>query len=294
MKFRKLVTALGAAALFGASVPASAIILVENWVIDLGSIGNVAQDDFTGFGVFGPKPVAASNGIESLAFQALYHAVIAGPLAAGTLQHTDVAGNVTSATGPNGAISASTTAKVLNSDFELTFISTTTQVLLGAPDPITGVVLTSHLGAGAGPNSLATNGLLNIYADVITGVPGQDKTGTFANTSFTTGGAGMNDGFLIATFEILNAYGQPTGSFNPSALDGQDDASFKLIFNSGAVKDSDGNALELGRTLAFIDSNTDADPDGNGVRNTNPTNFPGGGTLGTCGRSEERRCRERV
>ena len=93
----------------------------------------------------------------------------------------------------------------------------------------------------------------------------------------------MNDGFLIATFEILNAYGQPTGSFNPSALDGQDDASFKLIFNSGAVKDSDGNALELGRTLAFIDSNTDADPDGNGVRNTNPTNFPGGGTLGTCG-----------
>lgn len=290
MKLKKTIVGLAAAALFGAASVANAAILIDDWRIDIGSIGNdAATDDFTGFGVFGTR--GANNGIEDLTFTSLFHSIIAGPLAFGTRQHTDVLGNVTSATGSASIQIRTTNGQVLGDDFEITFVSTTTQMLLGAP--VNGAVGTTHLASGSGPNGFEQNGFLSIYVDRIDGAAG-DRVGVQANSSFSTGGAGMMDGFLLARFEVLSAGGVQTGVFNVQSLDGADDATFRMVFNSGAVLDAGGNPLPIGSVLGFIDSNTDADPDSNNTLDTVPTGWPGGGlgncvtnnVLDTCGRED--------
>jgi hypothetical protein len=276
MKLKKQVAALVAAGLVSLAGGAQAAIIVNDWQIDLGALGATAGGNFTGFGVFGPP-----TGITQLSFDALFHGVAAGPIAPGTLQTVDVLGKVTAATGSAGIFTNTTTNALLNvnvpgiNGFELTFGSTTTLQLLSV-NPGTGQVLNSHLGAGAGPNGVEANGILNIYADVL-----GDAIGVAGNTSAITGGAGFQDGLLIASFQIVNQFPLATGSFNTQTLDGQDDALFTLIANPfGILQDSAGNALAIDTTLAFTDSNTDADPDNNGILDTAPTAFPA--TLGPC------------
>lgn len=287
MKLMKSITALAAAALMSAVGSAQAYIQVDNWQINLGGIGAVAGgDDFTGFGVYGKTPAGSTIGVTQLNFSALFHAVIAGnPTTVGTLQHVDVAGLVTDGTnGDGGSVNRTTTVKRINEDFELTFVATTTSQLLGLG--ANGLIASRHLGAGTGPDGLTPNGLLRIYADVITGAA--DVVGQLGNASQNTGGQGMGDGYLLAEF-VVQASAVPTGSFNPAAFDGQDDATFVLAYNSGFVTDGLGNVLPTGMTLAFTDSNTDSDPDNSGTRNTLPTGWGSQG-LGACGTSLTNTC----
>lgn len=287
MKFTKSFAALAAAALMSAVGSAQAYIQVNNWQINLGGIGAVAGgDDFTGFGIYGKTPTGSTLGVTQLNFAALFHAVIAGnPIVAGTLQHVDVAGLVTDGSNADGgSVNRTNTVKRINEDFELTFQATTTSQLLGLG--LNGLVASRHLGAGTGPDGLTPNGYMRIYADVIAGAG--DVVGQIGNASQSTGGQGMGDGFLIAEF-VVQASATPTGSFNPSAFNGQDDATFIMTYNSGAVTDGLGNVLATGTTLAITDSNTDSDPDGDQVRDTLPTGWGSQG-LGACGTSLTNTC----
>lgn len=278
MKLTKSFTALAAAALMSAVGSAQAYIAIDNWQINLGGIGAVvAGDDFTGFGIYGKTPVGPTVGVTQLNFSSLFHAIIAGdPTIAGTLQHVDVAGLVTDGTnGDGGSVNRTTTIKRINEDFELTFVATTTAELLGLAGPL---IASRHLGAGTGPNGLTPNGVLRIYADVISGAG--NLVGQTGNASQNTGGQGMADSYLLAEF-VVQASVLPTGSFNPAAFDGQDDATFLMTYNSGFVTDVLGNVLPNGMTFAFTDSNTDSDPNNNGVRDTVPTGWGVQG-LGAC------------
>jgi hypothetical protein len=307
MKLRKAAAALFAMGLIGGVGSAQAGILVQNWQIDLGAIGNVATDDFTGFGVFG-RTASGSVGIDEMSFDALYHQKtvkgvgnvlpIPQPGDVGTV---DTLGQISQAKNSDGTVNRTTSvpSKFLNVDFELTFVSTTTSVVTSLPGP-DGTQTNRHLGAETGAVGLAmketggltpgvfvpANGYLNIYADVIDGSVA-DKTGSAANTSQFTGGAGIQDGLLIAVFKVLPS-ATNSGSFNnnPDALDGQDDATFELVWQytaggQGVIQDEFGVELALGRTLGLTDSNIDGDPDGNQLFDTAPTGWPGG-PLGAC------------
>jgi hypothetical protein len=281
MKLKKtLMTLCASALLSGAAGVANAAITVENWVIDMNAIGG----EVAGFGLFGTN---GALGIDQMEFSALYHAIIAGPIAPGTLQHTDTMGAVTTAVNENGFVNLTTGGQFLNGNFEITFASTTTQTLTG----VSGSVVTNrHLGAGTGPDGLVTNGFLNIYVDVCSGAGNVDGS-VCANTSAATGGTGMLDGILIATFQVVESP-LPSGSFNIAAFDGQDDATFELVFNlNGAVQDAFGNPLAIGETLAFTNSNTDADDDNNGLLDTNPGGWGVQG-LGACGNTILDNCGE--
>jgi len=277
MKVRKQLAVFGALGLMSFAGAAQSAIIVNDWRINFENIGLVAGvDNFTGFGLFGPKPNGNTNGITQLSFDALFHSETPGGTVPGNLDTVNVLGAVTTATGSNGLVNTTSTGKILNSDFELTFASTTT-AQIATVNLGTGVVQSSHLGAGTGPNGVVANGILNIYADVIAGAG--DLSGTFANTDQNTGGAGMQDGVLIASFQVQPQFLSTV--FNLTSLDGSDDANFIMIANPfGAVVDKNGIALAVGTTIALTDDNTDADPDGNGVTDTMPAAWPAAG--GSC------------
>jgi hypothetical protein len=278
MKLTKSVAMLAIAGLVSVAGPANALIQVNDWKIDLGSIGNLgpAGDNFTGYGVLGAVGVpAGSGGINTMTYNALYSGdgTYTGPVipgignapAVGDTFNTDLAGVVTSVIGDAGIIPLTSTGKILNFDFELTFVATTTQVITGVLGPVS---TSAHVLAGGGPDGFTTNGHLDIYADIL-GVG--NNVGLKGNTSTTTGGAGMNDSLLIASFEIMYS-GPASGSFNVLALDGQDDAQWMMLSNPyGAILGSNLVALLPGETFAHTNSNTDADDDNNGKLDTNPT-----------------------
>lgn len=305
MKLNKAVAALCTVGLIGGFGSAHAgSINLSNWQINLGLIGATAAgyDNFTGFGVFG-QTTGGVKGIDEMSFDSIFHSVtVSGGVfpfpAPGDLDTVDTLGQITQAKNASGSVNRTTTIKRLNEDFELTFTSTTTQLITSFPD-IDGNQTNQHLGAGTGPVGLArssdnlsplANGYLNVYADRIDGAAGLDVIGATANTSQFTGGGGMNDGLLIATFRVLPAAGN-SGNFNnsPAALDGSDDASFELVWQYsvagvGVLQDSLGISLALGSTLGLTDSNIDGDPDGNQVIDTAPTGYaPLGSGLGSCG-----------
>lgn len=288
MKLKKSLAALAAAGLVVGLGSAQAGMLINDWQINLGGLGVTATDDWTGYGVFGPP-----TGINEMSFNALYHGVItkAGAPVVGGIQTIDVVGKVSAAIGSGGNVVVTDAGKVHNFDFELTFKNTTSNVITSF-NAITGDNKTRHLGPGATdglctpitcPDGLDTNGYLSIYANILPGRTGYVAGQVAGNTNFLVGGQGMMDGTLIARFKIVPAVGD-SGSFNnsPAAMNGQDDATFELVYNSGAIEDSSGVDLALGTTIALVDSDTDADPDGNQAFDTAPANFPAGSPLGPC------------
>ncbi len=281
MKLKKSIAVLAVAGLLGGVAPAHAYIQLNGWKVDLGALGDLgpAQDNFTGYGVLGAAGVpAGSGGINNMLFNALYHAYgDFGPdeaPAVGDTYNTDLAGVTTSVVGNAGIIPLTSTGKIVNFDFELTFVATTTQEVTGVLGPVT---LNKHLPVGFGPDGFAPNGILEIYADAL---GAGNNAGVQANTDPALGGAGMDDGTLIGTFAIRYT-GVSSGSFNLFALDGQDDASWVLLTNPyGVLLDSSLVPLVPGDVLSFTNSNTDGDGDNDGVLNTNPT---GGLFAGICG-----------
>jgi hypothetical protein len=278
MKLKKTLMALGTAAMLaGASGIANAAITVENWVIDLESLGG----EFTGFGEFG-ESLGGVKGLDQMEFSALFHAVLPAGISVGAKQHTDLLGRVTEGGNEDGGVNLTTTGKGLNTNFEITFGATTTQQITTVNAVVGGAsVGTRHLGSGTGPDGVETNGFLNIYADVCGGMMGNGDASLCGNTSSAGGGGpGFQDGVLIATLEVLFSATE-TGNFSTASFDGSDDATFKLVFNSGALLDMSGNALALGQTLGFSNSNTDADDDNNGMLDTTPAGWGVQG-LGAC------------
>ncbi len=300
MKLNKSIAALAVAGLMGAVSPAHAYLNLNGWKIDLSAIGDLSGgggDDFSSYGVFGANGVpAGSAGINSMAYQALYHAngTFTGPVlpdsvacpncasqgntaAVGDMYNTDLAGAVTQVTGNAGFITKTSTGARINEDFEVTFVATTTQAVTSVA-PVTFITTNSHLPAGSGPSGFTTNGYLDIYADALTT---GNNTGVMANTSTgATGGDGMKDSALIARF-LIQYSGPATGSFNPSALDGQDDSQWLLVSNPyGAILGPNSLPLLAGSVLAFTNSNTDGDDDNNKILDTQPNS---GLFTGLCG-----------
>lgn len=282
MKLKKLTTVLAFAGLMtAAATPAHAYIAVNGWKVDLGAIGVVGSETFTGFGVLGDG--FGFTGINAMTFNALYHAngVFTGPAnsngptaAPGDIQTTNLAGIATDFIGSSGSIPLTSASKVKGIDFELTFVASTTQMITTAA-PVTFITTTTHLPATFAAGGFALNGILEVYADSLTGPADPLKGNTSTGAS---GGTGLNNGVLIATFQIIPS-GPATGSFNPSALDGQDDSLWMMLTNPyNAILDSSNNPLLPGVTLAFTNSNTDGDDDNDGILNTNPTSglFAGG------------------
>jgi hypothetical protein len=282
VKLKKSIVLLALAGLMGGVAPAHAFLNLNGWKIDLEAIGAPAGEDvFTGYGVLGAVGVPpGSNGINNMTFNGLYSTsgVFTGPevfpgqgpiAAVGDTFDVNLGGVATSFIGDVGIIPVTTTGKIVNFDFELTFVSTTTQEVTTV-DPVTFITTNGHLPATGALGGFAPNGYLHVFADVIAG-PGDLDGGLKANTSVTAaGGDGLDDGTLIATFKILPS-GSLTGSFNPSALDGQDDAVWELISNPyGALLGPDLDILLPGNVLAFTNSNTDGDDDNDGIFNTQP------------------------
>ena len=88
---------------------------------------------------------------------------------------------------------------------------------------------------------------LVFYLDNIAG-------GTGANTQT---GAGVTDGTIVATFDLVVGDG---GVFSFLTGDGSDDATFVLTSNPfGAFKNGSGNPLAVGATLGLSDGNFDSD-----------------------------------
>ncbi|MBX3439212.1 MAG: PEP-CTERM sorting domain-containing protein [Planctomycetaceae bacterium] len=157
----------------------------------------------------------------------------------------------------------STTGEILNANFEITMAFS---VVSQSTSPAGPIQTFTHI-----VDPTYASGLLNIYVD----------TAVNSNTAPLTGGAGFQDGTLLATFRILPGGG---GIFTTATLDGSDDATFELIYAvPGALIDSV-TGEDLGALLAggdptdpvlitMTDSNFDATP---GVPfGFVPANWPG-------------------
>ena len=275
MLLKKSLAALAVGLADGAG-PAQAGIMLENWTINLGAIGGA----FAGYGTFG-QTNGGTVGIDEMSFDSVYHNVLTfdgnanGSPNTGDRNTVDTLGQITAAKNEAGNVFKTSTNMRLNQDFELTFASTTTQRVMDEPG-VLGTQHFLHLLPGAGPDGVVVNGLLHLFAD----------TGVNANTSQATGGGGMMDGTLIAVMKIL--YTGTLNPFNMTSLDGSDDATFELVWQldggiGGIIRDKNGNALKPGATVGLIDSNFDADPNGNGAIDTTPDGIDLlGSPLGKC------------
>jgi len=129
-------------------------------------------------------------------------------------------------------------AKILTSDFEMTFDFSVDNLQLGGPPNAN----FKHI------SPLNTDGLLDIWVD------------TTVDSNASTGD-GYTDGVKIATFKVLTGDG---GVFTPLTFDGSDDATFELVSTlPGVMLDSSNTDLSTvpGQVLLGItDSNFDGDP----------------------------------
>ncbi|MEO7244334.1 MAG: flocculation-associated PEP-CTERM protein PepA [Rubrivivax sp.] len=219
------------------SVSAGAALIVDNATLDLRGLDGLSATDSN----------YLIQGIDAFGFNDAPIHVIQSGLTPGSTFNVDGKGNVSSYVND---VTGTISAPLLNYDgsflglagYELTFTFSVNGVNTGF-DPLTGIVNFDH-----------TGGMLSLYLDNLSN-GGKATPGT---------GAGYNDGILLATFDVL-LVGNDGGSFNTITLDGSDDITFVLTYNLGALQDSFGNALLPGYTLAFSDSNFDADSNNNGL-----------------------------
>lgn len=227
------------------AAPAQAVFVLEgDWQIDLGASGQ-------GTGILAP--------LDSLEFTGIFQSTVQDSVA-GT-GNINFVTRITTASGNGSVQNESSTGEILNQDFEITVVGDTQTVITGI-DP------------GGNTTFANTGGSLQVYVD----------TNTNSNTAT---GAGFNDGTLVASFDLTCPQDGPTpcegGGFNTETLDGSTDATFILTSPppNTVLLGSDGQPLPIGATLALTDANTDIDPDGDGIPNTNFDNAPGGAICGS-------------
>ncbi|MBL1264948.1 PEP-CTERM sorting domain-containing protein [Methylomicrobium sp. RS1] len=129
-------------------------------------------------------------------------------------------------------------------------------------------VFTTNVDAAGNTNFDHTSGVLNFYLDNIA-----DGTGQAANGAASPN---VTDGTLVASFNVASDVGDNNygGVFNAFLGNGGDRALFSLAANPfGAFKDSLGNALALGTTLAFSNTDFQSNVAGNPPFSYNPAAF---------------------
>ena len=223
----------------GLGVPglANANTIVDGWTLDLDAAGLV------GFG--------SISDITQVNLTGLFNAVASGdPTTIGTPGSTSGLLSATAFTGSSGLIPVTDTGKVLNYHFEVTFTYQLDSIVTGFDGG--DITSTDH-----------TGGTVSVYVDDF-------SSGVKSNPNFTgTGGAGFDDGILIATFNYVDMPGNGA-IFSTASLNGSDDGSFALVQAiEGVLTDSQGASLVNGDSLLGIsDTNFDADPDSNGLVDT--------------------------
>ncbi|HIO53968.1 MAG TPA: PEP-CTERM sorting domain-containing protein [Chromatiales bacterium] len=241
MNISKIAMAIAAPLAVGLMSPANASVLVTDWTIDLAAAGLV------GFGTI--------SGVNEVDFTGLFKSDIDLLADTGTTDGLLVA---TSFKGGGGLIPVTSTGKITNFDFELTFIFSVDNNVSGFGS---GIQTISH-----------TGGSLEVYLQDLSGVGAIQAN----PSSLGNGGAGFDDAgsILIATFSY---FGVPTngGVYDESTFDGSDDATFALVSAMAGVLLSSGGD-DLGELipggeeilLGIADSNFDADPDANAIADT--------------------------
>lgn len=243
MNFKRLTKASIPVALCAAvfAAPVHAAIVINNWTLDIGAVLGGGEGQL--------------QGIDTLNFAGVFASVDGDEIPNGVPEtgETTATDFLLNTTAKNGGLAMTDTGSILGLNFEITGVGATVQT--------NGVVAPDGLG-GFTVNSVVNTGTLDIYLDSnINALPTPG------------GGTGMDDGTLIASFTAIG--GQGGGTFNTRTLDGSQDVSFVLTFAlAGVVLDDMGNDLALGTLLALTDANTDADPDTNGIADTQIANGP--------------------
>lgn len=265
MKTRVVTTGLAIVVLLSMTMTAQAVFVLDSWKIDFSAI--------PGMGAFG-----SISDLDEIEFVGISHGVLQddGDFIPEVGEIFDVDGLLvaTSMTGGGFQKIVTTTTKVLNVDFEITFDFSVSSTILSV-DPVTGTVQVQHLAAGGG----GTDGILDIWVDDLAVAPG-----VTANTELTpgngVGGTGMQDGVLVASFAVRAGDGGFIDGLMgtdliASLLDGHDDGTFDFVSGlTGVLFDENGNDLTLGdlgdEFMTITDSNYDMDPDSNGLIDSGP------------------------
>lgn len=238
---------------FGA--PAQSAILLEGWTLDLEGVDglssafvipDVSEITFTG--------VAHGHNFDNIVPNFVGD-VGEYTVTDGLLFATDlIAGGVS--VGSDYDINKKTATA---QGFKLTFDFSVNSVLTAVQG---GGLATSftHIDVGVNPDPLAADNILDIWVANLAS----------SNKANVDTGAGFTDGVKIASFKMLPGGG---GDFSAESdvMDGNDDASFALLWALAGVLWKDGQDLsewDINNDivlLAMTDSNYDADPDGNNL-----------------------------
>ena len=239
------------------SGPAKAIIIVDNWTLDLTGVDGLTMP---------PTTIPISN-IQQITYHGIAHnetVLEVAPVGSsvGDIGITDGSLAATGFVGSGGSI-ISTDLNDPTNGFEFTFDYS----IAGQNVAVSGSSIEfTHLGPGT-YGGYTVDGVLDIWIDNLYDAGGQQaSTGT---------GDGYRDGTKIASMVVLPGDG---GIFTPSTYDGSDDATFIATWvMSGVFLDEFGNDLSADPSLvmmAITDSNFDADPiNQNGFSLLEPTNW---------------------
>jgi len=239
---------------FAVSVPVRATVILDSWTMNLSGVDGLVD------------PTIITD-IQQIAYYGIAHSQTTDTNAnglpdAGEYGTTDGLLTTTQLIDSNGAIILPGVSGI-GVNYEMTFDFSVDSF---GVDPATHGGLTfQHLAPSVAGTT--TDGLMDIWIDTSI----DSATGT---------GAGYTDGEKIATFRVVSGDG---GTFTPGTYDGNDDATFELIWAmSGVFFDGNGNDIgeyQVGDPLVLItitDSNFDGDPNDLGSFSVpNPTANPG-------------------
>ncbi len=257
-------------ALFGTTpMTAQAITLIDSWTIDLE-------------GIPGMEGYGQITDIDEFEYLGISHSVLNDTNGnftpeVGEVYEVDGVLVMTNLTGGGFPRPLTTTGKVLNLDFEITMVYQVSDEILYI-DFTTGTTELIHLGA------TAERGQFHIFVDTLDGTGNPATNPNRANTELNpgngSGGGGMQDGVLVASFDVQTGDGGMIDAFMgvdgvyPN-LDGFDDATFDFVSGlSGVLFDEHGNDMTLGelgdQLIAIRDLSYDFDPDNNDIVDSGP------------------------
>lgn len=269
---------LAGVAALALSLPASAVIVVDNWTFNATGLDTSAGP---GTGVQAGNGVI--NNIDHMSFDATFNTITTqvGPA------HVGIAQNDTFNVQANGLISSFFNIGGTNinpfgynnlgssggiNGYELTFTFN-----------VNGVFSSNPSGVNLNTNFDHTSGSLNFYVDSLpTGATSKSSQFTSVGNSTTNGG-----GVLVASFAVVNDVADPTygGVFSAALGNGGDRTLFELTYNGlGVFQDSLNNPLALGSTLAVTNSDFQSNVLGSAPFTYNPTAYScGQNLLNFCG-----------
>lgn len=253
MSTKKLLIAMALTGAIGNN--ANATILMDDWMLDVTGVDGINNTWVTGPNAGNDAGPVLTSPIAWMTFDNTFHTTI--DLGADARLNTGDTFNVKA----NGTITDMFNtggSGISPVGFNTNSLSYTGNILTGLVEHsgwelsyffnINGVFSSDPSGSELNTNFDHTDGTLTFYVDNIS-----DGTGVAA----TRDGTGIVDGEELATFNIVSDiltsnYG---GVFSALLGNGGDKSLFALASNPyGAFKDKDGDALKVGSTLAFTNS----------------------------------------